>query len=78
MVYGGLLTVKPNFDQMTRQELKRYILENREDNEALTALINREDPNAPRYPFPKTEEDMEAMMDILKDYLNKKNNGNAA
>ena len=41
--------MKPNFETMTREELKAYILTHREDDEALAALINRRDPNSPKY-----------------------------
>jgi hypothetical protein len=56
---------KPDFHQMSRQELRAYILANREDDEAIAALIDRGDPNAPSHPA-KTEEDLRAMHEILR------------
>ncbi|PZO57325.1 MAG: hypothetical protein DCF15_07300 [Phormidesmis priestleyi] len=61
---------KPNFSQMTRSELRAHILENREDDEAIEALIKRRNPNAKTYPFPKTEADFAEMQEILKRQLN--------
>jgi hypothetical protein len=44
---------KPDFTQMTRKELKTYILQNPTDDEAIRELfINRRSPNAKTYPFP--------------------------
>ncbi|ACK72661.1 conserved hypothetical protein [Gloeothece citriformis PCC 7424] len=57
---------KPDFNHMTRQELRAYILAHREDDEAIEALIKRGDPNSPRYKFPQTEEDLREMQEILK------------
>jgi hypothetical protein len=59
---------KPDFHQMSRQDLRAYILANREDDEAIAALIERGDPNAPSYPA-KTEEDLQAMHEILRKRL---------
>ena len=60
---------KPEYSQMTRQELRAYILTHREDDDAIEALINLGNPDAPTYPFPQTEADVRAMADILKQKL---------
>jgi hypothetical protein len=60
---------KPNFDSMTRQELRDYILQHREDDDAIEALINKGNPNNPTYRFPQTDEDMREMEAILKQKL---------
>ncbi len=57
---------KPDFSQMTYQELRNHILANRKDDDAIEAIINRADPNSPMYPFPKTEEDFQEMEEILR------------
>ncbi len=58
----------PDFSQMTYQELKAYILANREDDEALAYLIlNHTDPNAPSYPATSMEE----VAKILNPYIEK-------
>lgn len=49
----GLTMTKPNFSQMTRQELRAYVLAHREDDDAIKELIKRSNPNSPTYPFPK-------------------------
>jgi hypothetical protein len=72
MVNGGLtIMTKPNFSNMSRQELRSYILEHRNDDEAIEALINKGNPNSPTYRFPQTEDDLREMEAILKQKLNK-------
>jgi hypothetical protein len=61
---------KPNFSSMTRKELRGYILEHRDDDDAIEALINRGNPNSPIYRFPQTDEDLQEMDAILKQKLN--------
>ncbi len=44
---------KPNFSQLTRQELKTYICQHPTDDEAIRELfVNRRHPDAKIYPFP--------------------------
>lgn len=62
--------MKPNFDTMTRQELRDYILQHREDDDAIEALIRKGNPNSPTYKFPQTDEDLQEMEAILKQKLN--------
>jgi hypothetical protein len=69
MVNGDLLMNKLDYSKMSRQELRSHILANREDDDAIAALIQRADPNAPTYPYPQTEADIQAMADILKQQL---------
>ncbi|NEO84359.1 MAG: hypothetical protein F6J87_08905 [Spirulina sp. SIO3F2] len=57
---------QPDFDKMTRQELRCYVLAHREDDAAITALINRGNPNSPSYPRPQTEADLVMMGEILQ------------
>jgi hypothetical protein len=65
------MMMKPDFNQMSRQELRAYILKHREDDEAIAALINRGNPNSPVYPYPQTEEDLQTMQEILRQKLSK-------
>ena len=60
---------KPNFSQMSRQELRNHVLANPKDDDAIEALIDRIDPNSPMYPYPKTEEDFQKMEEILRERL---------
>jgi len=44
---------KPNFSELTRQELKTYIRQHPTDDEAIRELfVNRRHPDAKIYPFP--------------------------
>lgn len=63
---GDLTMTKPNFNQMSRQELRSYILVHRDDGEAIKTLIKMGTLNSPVYPFPQTDEDLKAMKEILK------------
>lgn len=61
--------MKPDFSQMSRQELRVYILRHRDDDDAIEALIKRGNPNSPVYPFPQTDEDLKVMEGILQKKL---------
>ena len=65
----GLTMTKPDFNQMSRQELRAYVLAHRDDDEAIEALIKRGNPDSPVYPFPKTDDDLKAMGEILQKKL---------
>ncbi|MCC5637091.1 hypothetical protein LC593_14745 [Nostoc sp. CHAB 5844] len=41
-----MISPKPNFSQMSVQELRRYVLAHRDDEEAWQEFTNRERPNA--------------------------------
>jgi hypothetical protein len=41
---SGGFWMKPNFDQMSKAELKAYVLSHRDDDEALRALFSRRNP----------------------------------
>jgi hypothetical protein len=69
MVNGDLIMMKPNFDTLTRQQIREYILQHREDDDAIEALINKGNPNSPTYKFPQTDEDLREMEAILKQKL---------
>lgn len=66
------MMMKPNFSKMTRQELRAYILANREDDDAIAALIKRGNPNSPKFSFPKTDTDLKEMQAILQIRLGNK------
>lgn len=64
-----------NLNEMTTSELKQYISEHRNDEEAFRAalqvLINRRDRNAPRQPYPFDLDNPEAEVEaILREKLN--------
>jgi len=58
--------MKPNFATMSKAELRAYVLEHKEDLEALRALMSRRDPKAIKYNFPNTEEGREQIKAALK------------
>lgn len=63
------MMMKPEFQQMTRQELRAYVLAHRDDDDAIEALIKRGNPDSPVYPFPQTDEDLREMAAILQQKL---------
>lgn len=67
--------MKHNLDQMTTPELKQYLSEHRNDEEAfrvaLQVLMSRRDPNAPRQAYPFDLEDPKREVEaILREKLN--------
>jgi len=63
-----------NLTQMTTPELKQYLSEHRNDEEAFRAalqvLISRRDPNTPRQPYPFDLENPESQVEaILREKL---------
>lgn len=62
--------MKPNFDQMTRKELKAYVLNHRDDGDAIRALFSRRSPDetATWYPYEQSQEELE---EILKQKIAK-------
>ena len=46
--------MESNLKQISKAGLRAYILQHREDDEALRTLMSRRDPNAIRYNFPST------------------------
>ncbi|ELR96618.1 hypothetical protein GLO73106DRAFT_00004130 [Gloeocapsa sp. PCC 73106] len=58
--------MKPNFETMNKAQLRAYVLEHREDQEALRALMSRRDLNGVQYNFPNTEEGREQTKAVIK------------
>ena len=58
--------MKPNFETMNKTQLRAYVLEHREDREALRALMSRRDPHAVKYDFPNTEEGRKQTKEVIK------------
>lgn len=53
---------KPNFKQMNRKELKKYILTHREDEEAWNEFISRPRPNSIIVPADTPPEEQEQIL----------------
>ena len=66
MEIGSFYQMKPNFSQMSKADLRAYVLQHREDDEALRALMSRRDPNAIKYDFPNTEEGLRQTQEIIR------------
>ncbi|MGI8502974.1 MAG: DUF6887 family protein [Hassallia sp.] len=61
---------KLDFTTMTRPQFRQYILEHREDEEALQIYIDRfQNPNAKIYPAPKSLEDLENFPEIHREHI---------
>jgi hypothetical protein len=67
---SGILSMNQNYEQMSFTELRAYVVENREDIEALRFLMRKRDPNSKGYPMPVTEADMQAQMEIIRRKIN--------
>jgi hypothetical protein len=63
--------MRPEFDKMSRSELKAYVLEHREDMEALNELMSRRSPDdqATWYKFPDTEEGNRQMEQVFRERI---------
>ena len=60
--------MKSKFEAMSRQELRAYILENREDEEAFHVYMDRlkDSPSTKIYPCPNTPENLEIMKQAIR------------
>ena len=58
--------MKSDFERMSKAELRAYVLENKDDKEALRILMSRRDPNSIKYNFPNTEEGREQTKEVIK------------
>ncbi|MDJ0801037.1 MAG: hypothetical protein QNJ51_30240 [Calothrix sp. MO_167.B12] len=57
----------PDFDSMTREELRQYMLEHRDDKAAFEFYLDKfRNPNNPIYPAPQSLEDMSYLQKIIK------------
>ena len=59
--------MKPNFETMTRQELKSYVLTHRDDKEALDLLMSRRSPDSEAVWY-----DASTSLDQIKEILQKR------
>ena len=70
--------MKPNYDAMTKTELRAYILENRHDVDAIEAFFQRRSPDADAILFhpPKTEEEWQQQLEIARPFLERRSKEN--
>ena len=66
--------MKPDYDAMTKAELRAYILQNRDDLDALEAFFARRSPDSEATWFtpPKTEEEWQQQMEMVRPILERK------
>jgi hypothetical protein len=63
---------KPDFHTMSRVELKKYILENRDDNDAFQIYIDRfSSEDNVVFPAAETIEDLKSLPDLHRENLEK-------
>ncbi len=64
--------MKPDFDKMSKAELKAYILAHKDDNDAFYQLVDRwkiETKDSVGYPYPKTSEELTLMEEVLRERI---------
>ncbi|MUG98641.1 hypothetical protein F7734_42680 [Scytonema sp. UIC 10036] len=64
--------MKPNFDIMTKPELRAYVLAHRDDREAFYKLVDRfkaDSKNQPRHPFPKSLAELAQVEELIQEHL---------
>lgn len=53
----------PNYKKMSREELRKYVLLHRDDDEAIRELfVNRRNPNAKIYPANQTPDEIKQII----------------
>ncbi|MEO1765260.1 MAG: hypothetical protein AAFR83_25735 [Cyanobacteria bacterium J06629_18] len=63
----------PDFDSMSREELRQYMLDNRDDKAAFEFYLDKfRNPNNPVYPAPQSLEDMSYLQKIILQHLENK------
>ena len=56
----------PDFESMSREELRQYMLDNRDDKAAFEFYLDKfRNPNNPVYPAPQSLEEMSYMQKII-------------
>ena len=63
--------IKSDFNAMSKQELKAYVLRHRDDLDALEALFSRRSPNSRvvRFPFANTDLEWQQQQETLHSLL---------
>lgn len=74
---GGHMEIsnmKPDFDKMSKAELRAYVLTHRDDDEAFYKLADRYEADSQEqvwHPFPKTPEDWVKIPKLIQQQLEK-------
>ena len=60
------MMANPDFESMSREELRQYMLDNRDDKAAFEFYLDKfRNPNNPVYPAPQSLEDMSYLQKII-------------
>ncbi|MDB9414577.1 DUF6887 family protein [Microcystis aeruginosa] len=64
---------QPDFYQMSRPELRKYVLSHREDDEVLRIYMNRmrTEPGVTRFTLTPSQEDMKKLEEFLRAKIDK-------
>lgn len=65
--------MKPDFDAMSKQELRAYVLAHKNDKEAFYTLADRlkeDNQDSPWYPYPATPEAIAIMEKAVQEKIN--------
>jgi hypothetical protein len=68
----GFFAMKPDFEKMSKAELKAYVLAHKNDNEAFYQLVDRwkaETKDRVGYPYPKTSEEIAIMEEAIQERI---------
>ncbi|MBN3896793.1 MAG: hypothetical protein HWQ41_16450 [Nostoc sp. NOS(2021)] len=66
---------KPDFTSLTRTELRQYILDHRDDEEALQIYVDRfQSANNKIFPPPQTIDDLENFPELHQQHLEQRRN----
>lgn len=66
--------MKPDFDTMSKAELRAYVLAHRDDQEAFYKLVDRfkaDSKDQVRHPFPKSLEDVAKVKELIQEHIKK-------
>jgi putative heme degradation protein len=69
-----IFDMKPNFDTMSKAELRAYVLAHRNDQEAFHKLVDRfkaDSKNQVRHPFPQSLEDLARVQELIQEAVRK-------
>ncbi len=66
--------MKPNFEEMTKAELRGYVLQHRDDLNALEALFDRRnsESNAIVFHAPQSKEEEQQQFELFKRLINER------
>lgn len=70
----GIFNMKPDFNSMSKAELRAYVLANRSDREAFYKLIDRlkaDSQDQVIHPFPQSLEEVAKVNEIIQEQIRK-------